>query len=264
MRRIGGLVILLLSVSTSAAYANADGLPPGLALREEPQGLVLADSGGAPLYQLDIDRWKQRREGLNEVINGRCAQVCERAWIPVEPPKAFKPAGDWSIQTGWSGVRQLAYKGQPLYRFAGKSLDELAHAKVAPPHWSSYSAQPTALADGVPVATKYWHAALFQPPPPKLEAPASVAVQWSKTAYHFIDSDKSDLYTRKSGSSCTGGCDGFEPFAAPLAVQPIGAWRPVETKDGARVWSFRGKLVYRAGTGSSNGPGSEWSLLEIR
>jgi hypothetical protein len=63
----------------------------------------------------------------------------------VTPPEVFKAEGDWSVLQGWSGANQLAHKGQPLYRFAGKSLDELIYSKVAPANWSSYAAPPTAL-----------------------------------------------------------------------------------------------------------------------
>jgi predicted lipoprotein with Yx(FWY)xxD motif len=264
MRRVGGLVGLLLCLSTSAAHAETDGLPAGLALYRNAEGLALAASEGAPLYRLDLDRWAHRRDGLEERIKSRCADTCERLWIPVTPPKAFKPEGDWSVLQGWSGAQQLAYKSQPLYRFAGKSLDELTYSKVAPANWGSYSAPPTALVDGVPVTTRYWHAVPYQPPAPKLTAPASVTAEWSKTAYRLADSEKRELYTRRAEQTCTSGCEGFEPFPAPLAAQPIGAWRPMETQEGASAWSFRDKLVYRRTAGTPEDAASDWKFLEVR
>jgi predicted lipoprotein with Yx(FWY)xxD motif len=244
------------------ALAATRGLPAGLETRATKDGLALADAQGRLLYRLDVDRYAKRRKDAAQLIAARCADVCDKLWRPVAPPVALASGDDWSALKRPDGTAQLAYKGDPLYVFAGKSLDEAAAEPIAPSYFSSYSAKPVELRDGVPVSTLYWHAALYQPPTPMADAPAGVALRWMKTAYVFAAGDR-PLY-QAQGGDCAGACHGLEPLAAPLAALPVGAWRPVEDKRGRRCWSYRGRLVYAAGDAAQEPTGQAWRRLELR
>lgn len=261
--RAGWVLAALLAAAPGYALAAAAPLPPGVIVQKTADGLVLSASDGKPLYRIDIDRFAKRRRGNSGLLAARWAEFNGGLWRPVAAPKDFTAEGDWSVTQRPTGA-QLTYKADPLYSFAGKSLEEAAQAQVAPAYFASYAAKPTLIANGVPVATLYYHPALYQPPTPKVVAPSGVTTHWSKTAYVFADGENHGLYVARSAKACAGGCDGLKPFSAPLAALPVGEWRPVEDKRGARVWAYRGRIVYQAPSADAAEPGGDWSRLEVR
>lgn len=266
MQRMSGMwaavaVAGLVAGAPQLARAASTSLPAGVTVQQSADGLVLA-SHGKPLYRIDLDRLKKRRRGAAAVGDARWEAYVAGLWRPVAAPKDFKADGDWTAPPGKAGP-QLAYKGDPLYIFTGKSLDEAAKIPFAPQYFSGYAAKPTLIADGVPVATLYFHPALYQPAAPKITAPSGVTAHWSKVAFVFAD-DSRDLYASRSGKLCTGDCDGLKPFRAPLAALPVGDWRPVLEKNGERYWTYRGRVVYRPEAADAEPAASDWSRLEVR
>src|SRR5207245_11593632 len=136
--------------------------------------------------RMDRRRTAKRRPGGAGVAAKRWAEFSGGACTPGAAAKDFAADADWSVTPRASGP-QLTYKGDPLYSFTGKSLDEAAKLQVAPPYFSGYAAKPTEVANGVPVATLYYHPALYQPPAPQITAPSGVAAHWSKISYVFAD-----------------------------------------------------------------------------
>lgn len=260
--RTGLVLAALLTVAPTLALAAADPFPAGVAVQKTADGLVLA-SDGKPLYRIDLDRLAKRRRGGGAVIEARWAAFNDGLWRPVAAPKDFKADGDWSATPRPAGA-QLTYKGDPLYSFTGKSLDDAAKVPVAPQYFSSYAAKPTLIANGVPVSTLYFHPALYEPPAPKISAPSGIIARWSKVAYVFADGENHALYASRSGKACATGCDGLKPFHAPLAALPVGEWRPVQDKSGERFWAYRGRIVYQAQSADADAPGDNWSQLEVR
>lgn len=245
------------------ALAAAGPLPAGITTRQAEDGLALALASGEPLYRLDLDRYAKRRRDAARVAAERCADVCDRLWRPAPAPAGFKAEGDWTTtERPWGA--QLTYKGDPLYSFAGKDLAEAEAAAVAPPYFSSYTAKPVKMVEGVPVATLYWHAALYQPPAPDAPTPAGVGVRWEKTAYVFADAENRELYVAKSGRACQEDCDGLQPLAAPMAAAALGEWKPVEDAVGGRYWAYRGRIAHHAASADAKPPGGDWRLLEAR
>lgn len=242
------------------AWAAPDQLPAGVGVQKSADGLLLTLQG-RPLYRLDLDRMLKRRRSAAPAGEARWAELNTGLWAPVAAPKDFKAEGDWSATPRKTGP-QLTYKGDPLYSFTGKSLEEAAKVEFAPPYFSSYTAKATLVSNGVPVATLYYHPAFYEPPAPKISAPSGVTARWSKTAFVFADSDNHDLYASKSGRVCASGCDGLKPFFAPLAALPVGDWRPMQETNGERYWAYRGRLVYQSA--DADAPGGDWSTLEVR
>ena len=83
----------------------------GVAHAETPKfaGGMLVDARGMTLYTFD----KDAKDKSN--CNGGCAA----AWPPAVVEAVASAGGDFTIVTREDGARQWAYKGSPLYRFAG-------------------------------------------------------------------------------------------------------------------------------------------------
>ena len=95
--------------SSEAKRARSEG-PGGVAVRVSQGALV--DARGMTLYTFARDV----RGSGKSVCNAQCAAN----WPPL-PAAAGIPPGDFSIVSRDDGTLQLAYKGQPLYRWAKDS-----------------------------------------------------------------------------------------------------------------------------------------------
>jgi len=108
-----GLIFLFIvgpSASRSAPADIADitlAYPAEVALSDEgDKGFVFRRFPGSQrLYTYDLDKTGQ----------SACNVGCYQAWPPVLAPSNAKPIGDWTIIERQEGVRQWAYKGQPVY-----------------------------------------------------------------------------------------------------------------------------------------------------
>ena len=83
-------------------------LPPGFTVASDRTGRMLLDSRKFSVYASDAD-------GENK---SNCDAQCARTWIPMLAPQSARPHGDWSIFERLPGVRQWAFRNQPLYRYA--------------------------------------------------------------------------------------------------------------------------------------------------
>jgi predicted lipoprotein with Yx(FWY)xxD motif len=106
------LVALGLSVIATAATPK----PKALQLRSTDLGRVIVDSKKRTLYMLTAD-------GKN---SSTCSGACAANWPPAKAPSkpkvvaALKKSRLKVIRRS-DGSKQLAYRGHPLYRFAGDS-----------------------------------------------------------------------------------------------------------------------------------------------
>lgn len=262
-KRGSGAVLCLAALLPLLAFApaRAEPLPAGVKAQTSDEGLAVADADGHLLYRLDTDRLVQRRKDAAAILAQRCGDDCHRLWRPAAPPAGFVARGDWTLVTRGAAA-QLAYKGDPLYRFMGASLDEAARLQLLPPYAFSYAAKPTDFSSGVPVATLYWHAVLYQPPEPDAPTPAGVSLKWRRTAYVFADSRGRPLYTGGVGAACGSDCGELQPLRAPLTALPIAGWAPIQAPDGERDWSYRGRPVFHS-QGDAD-PGAGWQVLEAK
>ncbi|MEQ8347639.1 MAG: hypothetical protein RIB84_16525 [Sneathiellaceae bacterium] len=92
------LALPLLALAATAAQA----MDPAKVMTTDA-GAVLTDANGMTLYTFDKDG-----AGMSA-----CYDQCAQAWPPVAAPEGV--SGDWSAVERKDGIRQLAYKGQPLY-----------------------------------------------------------------------------------------------------------------------------------------------------
>ncbi|MFC4595847.1 hypothetical protein [Sphingobium tyrosinilyticum] len=219
-------------------------LPPGIIIKESSDGLILAMASGELVYQLDFDRGPAA-DRRRDLAKARCANFCNRHWAPVLASRRFTATGKWTIVDQPAG-QQLAYDGAPLYRFIGGTMDVLGKVPVFPPYFSGYSKSAAALVNGVPNGSRYWQTVPYRPAAPRIMAPAGVTPRWSGKAFILSDSSGKSLYLSADGKPCAPACADVEPLKAPLAAEPVGEWRPIDSEDGVRRWTYRGTPVYRA------------------
>lgn len=114
--------------------------------------------------------YKYVKDGKNR---SACTGECMRDWIPYKAPAMAVPRGDWTIVDRNDGIRQWAYKGTPLYRYAG----DLAPGDIR----------------GHEAKGKQWLAYVLEPLPP---LPDWVTVQASDAGLILADSRGRTLYGR--------------------------------------------------------------------
>lgn len=260
-RAVIALGICLGIAGGAQARDTAGQLPQGLKLVETSEGVALGASDGKPLYRLDLDNFAERRKEMAALAARRCAvDNCMKYWQPVAAPAGFKANGEWSVTSRATGP-QLAYKGKPLYRFIGKSFDELANGRVAPSYFSSYTSKGIHMVSGVPVGAIYWNVVPYDRAPPKLLAPSGIKADGAKLAFLLSDAEGQKLYTRRSRKPCASGCGAMKPLPAPLAAEPIGKWKPAVDAAGVQYWEYAGKPVYYLPKDGVDAPGTDWERL---
>lgn len=215
--------------------ADGSPLPPGVRVVKSAQGQVYADARGRVLYGMDMRtvlRWAPDPARY-------CAQDCQRDWAALLAPTGTAPnirfpsgfekpdagadtldprkAPDWTVIEGSQGP-QWVYKGWHLV-FTHRGGERAA----------------TTL-DGTGDMT--WNTLKFVPPPPTIEAPATVTTAFFDGAYALTDKDGRVLFTGKCDRDCK-----WQPLAAPMAGNGLKDWKV--SLDGDRpAWTRKGKPVF--------------------
>jgi predicted lipoprotein with Yx(FWY)xxD motif len=82
-------------------------LPPGFTIIQTVNGRMLATERGATVYISDRDRPGK----------SNCDERCAQTWIPVPAALFSESIGEWTIIERFSGVKQWAFRGLPLYTY---------------------------------------------------------------------------------------------------------------------------------------------------
>ena len=93
--------------STLFAFAASTVATMALANPAKMQDGVLANDAGMTLYTFDKDAANSGKS----VCNGDCA----KNWPPLMAKDSDKATGNYSVVVRDDGMKQWAYKGQPLY-----------------------------------------------------------------------------------------------------------------------------------------------------
>jgi predicted lipoprotein with Yx(FWY)xxD motif len=223
----------------------------GVRLEGYDSGSVFADAKGLTLYTFDRDT----APGVST-----CVGACARLWRPAAAPEAASAVGDWTvIVSAEDETRQWAYKGKPVYTYAGD---------VNPGD---------ALGDGV---DGVWRIAVahnpFRPAEvtlSKVDGRPVLADAHGLTLYTF-DGDENlgpdfsfDLTVKRGGGRggaighCINSCaKTWRALLAPAdAKPPAGDWSLVEREDdpSKKQWAFRKYPLYTyagdAKPGDANG-----------
>jgi predicted lipoprotein with Yx(FWY)xxD motif len=212
-------------------------LPPDIGVREiaAASGVVLVDRQGMTLYFAD---GKVAESGSGGGCRG----------IPLLAPLLANDVGAFGVVAREDGSRQWAYRGRPLFTFAGDQLpDDMKASECREPKWQ--------------LAYLYRY---FKPESVRIRSVAILGTIWTTQ-------DGMPLYTRHrydetdfGGKSYRGGfhqpyalgrtigiagCDAdclkeWQPFEAPADAQPGHYWEIIQRPNGVRQWSYRGAALY--------------------
>jgi predicted lipoprotein with Yx(FWY)xxD motif len=174
-----------------------------------------------------------------------CRDDCMRGWTPLAAAQLAKGSRDWTISVNDAGLRQWAFRGQPVYTFDG-------------------DAKPGD-ANGVFVGST-WRGAVLRsyptPPQVKIGRVGSVTIWttadgmtlYARDRYHYVpgsfnadDGSTSTVVTgREIGThACEGGCPEYwKPFEAVAGAQTAGYWSIVTRDDGTKQWAYQGYALY--------------------
>ena len=225
-----GRPVYLYKLDTSPGTAFGDGsdtvwhvafkpiaTPREIRLGRTASGRVLTDNRGRTLYS----------------SKDSCDAKCQKIWEPVAAPALANNFGDWSILTLDSGLRQWAYKGQPLFRRPG--------ADIKPGETSG---------DGI----SGWTVLVLEPPQP---LPPWATVQASDAGELIANKEGFTIYAHESvgrrprfgppAPVCSAGdCLDAQwvPFIAAADAKPIGSWTIVTRPDGRRQWAYKGQRIF--------------------
>ena len=198
--------------------------PSELSVVSTVLGHVLASSDGLTLY-VGI--------GDEDAAPIECNGVCLDTWQPVQAPWAATDHGDFSVHAWADGIHQWAYRGKPLFLYAGDAEQGDVNGDNA---------------DSLRSAT------VLVPPPP---LPNWVKVVGSDSGDLYADSNGMTLYTlykdrNSSEQSYLGGnqCDEacldkyWTAVNAPSKAPPVGSWSVIERQDLALQWAYMGRPLY--------------------
>jgi predicted lipoprotein with Yx(FWY)xxD motif len=198
--------------------------PRELGIGASTLGAVLTDAQRRTVYTSSRDQ--PGREPA-------CQDACLRSWKPIVAPALANGFADFGVVVRADGLRQWAYKGQPLYRNAASD--------VAPGEL---------LGHGV----NSFSAVVLEPMPPR---PSWITVQPSDAGELLADDKGLTLYTHGDNARgrrrymgqvmCPDGAcidPEWQPVMAAPDAKPIGSWAIVEVRGGGRQWAYKGQKLY--------------------
>ena len=227
----------------AASLKSAEGvpIPLGISVREvaDANGDALTNEKGMPLYAFSGD--------LKKDSPSCAAEKCLHTWKPFAAPLLAVAIGDFTVINRADGIRQWAFKGEPLFTFSGDV--ELGDAR------------------GRGVDTRMAVAMMA-----RYFLPADVAVRSNPQHGGFlVTAAGQSLYARdttkymglgnhaaRGGAQAvpavgaaigTSGCEDkclekWKPLAAPANAQPWGNWTVLSRADGSKQWAYLGYALY--------------------
>lgn len=229
MKAAAAILAVLLANEPAAAEA-----PAGIVLQPRGHGAALTDADGFTLYTYLKDT----------AGKATCIAVCAEMWPPVIPISDASPDADWSIVTRDDGLRQWAFRNQPLYRFRRDRFPGDSNGEEF---------------NGL------WRAALRPTP-----LPVGFSVVRTILGHVLADHRQMTLYVLREGF-CDRDCTRrWIPVSAPAMAQPVGDLSIITDDEGDRQWAFRDRALYRHGndvkTGDVIGDGLEkrWHVVVLQ
>lgn len=107
-------------------------VPPGFIVESSAKGRMLLTTGRMSIYAYDKDTAK----------TSACTGQCETMFPPMLAPASAKTSGEWSTIERAPGVKQWAFRGKPLYRYA-PDIERMSAIGSDVPGWSNVYTQRT-------------------------------------------------------------------------------------------------------------------------
>jgi predicted lipoprotein with Yx(FWY)xxD motif len=211
-------------------------------------GEAIADSHGMTLYASDGDRPGK----------SACDAACAETWSPLAAPRIAKPSGDWSIVTRDDGTKQWAWRGRPLYGFAGDHVPGDVNGDGADGRWHAVFGARDFLPAGVTIRTTDYG-------PTFATADGRVLYMEVKFFYNAGANGTPRHQDSPAPSACSDDCaKTWRPLIAPADAKPDGDWSIAPRDDGTRQWAWKGHPLYTyaqdAKSGDTLGEGN-WTFI---
>lgn len=204
MKGVAAILAVLLASKPAAAEA-----PTGIVLQPRGHGAALTDADGFTLYTYLKDT-----SGM-----ATCIAVCAEMWPPVVAGSDATTDAEWSIVMRDDGIRQWAFRNQPLYRFKRDRFPGDTNGEEF---------------NGL------WRAALKPIP-----LPVGFSVVRTILGHVLAEHRQITLYIMSEGSCDRACARRWIPIAAPAMAQAVGELSVITDDDGDRHWALRGQLLYR-------------------
>jgi predicted lipoprotein with Yx(FWY)xxD motif len=212
--------------------------PAAVTLRPSNNALgdIFVDYRGMTLYTFDGD---------TVVAQSACTGACAKTWHPLQAAGLAKAIGEWSVVLRADGSRQWAFRGKPLYSYAGDAKAGDARGMVADRQFH-------------PAALRRY----FLPPEVTARingndmvlATADGMTLYARDKFRFSFgsysvNDGPPPTTAVGRAVGTQGCDGdcthvWVPLKAGADAQASGFWSIALRGDGTRQWAYQGYPVY--------------------
>jgi predicted lipoprotein with Yx(FWY)xxD motif len=245
-------VVAFSARSEVAPQASAEpAVVAGLGIHKTIFGDAFADPSGMTLYVSDDDKGGK----------SACDDACADMWIPLPAPRIAKSWGDWTIATRADGSGQWAYRGQPLYSFAGDHAPGDANGDGVQGRWHAAMSARSFLPSGVAIGRTDFG--------PTFETADGHVLYMPIYYYYDAGSVGTDRHQESPDvSACSGDC--LKPWgalAAPAGSVASTDWSVIERADGTRQWAWKKHPLYtylqETKTGDISGEG-HWTYTGIR
>jgi predicted lipoprotein with Yx(FWY)xxD motif len=200
-------------------------------------GYVLTDARGLPLYGCEGDR------------PGAEAPKPGAEWIPFAASQAALPVGDFTIIPRFTGLRQWAYRGRPLYRYANDLDYGDANGKDVSANVRLVFLLHYFMPEGVTmVADRDYGDLLVLKDGTRLYARETSN---GGSLGPRRDPGRSNVGKTIGVAGCDEQCERFwKPLIAPDDAKPNGYWSLYARPDGKKQWAYYGHALYSPVSGA--------------
>jgi predicted lipoprotein with Yx(FWY)xxD motif len=210
-------------------------LPDAVAVREvaDAGGAVLVSSSGMTLYA-----------SAERMHTPSCGGVDCLQWMPLAAPQIADSVGDFTVVARVDGIAQWAYRGRPLYQFAGDRNPGDVNGGGIDAQMDVALIERSFMPAGATIRRT-------------VELGAILATRDRATLYQRdrVTSDELHVFRTDHGppalgrafgtASCDENCaQTWRPFAAPADARPCGYWDILTRANGTRQWAYKGFALY--------------------
>ncbi len=225
---------------------------PALTNNQDKSLPLLTDAKGMALYIFDKDKY-----GVSN-----CYKDCATSWPPYLAKDKAVARENFSLIIRKDGAQQWAYKGRPLYYWAGdKKAGEIKGDGVGGV-WHILRSKEFANAPESEKETA--SAEIKEEGEVAQEANESFLTDEKKMTLYIFDKDKRDV------SNCYEDCAvSWPPYLVPEKAQSKENFTIVLRKDGSRQWAYKGQPLYywagdqNPGDKTGDGVGGVWHIIKI-
>ena len=218
------------------------------------------DRAGFSLYVFDNDVNDADGDGPGD---SDCNGACAVTWPPLYADAAATADGDFSLIQRDDGTQQWAYRGEPLYFFAGDAAAQDVNGDQVGDIWHLARSAPVQVFDSATFGAIFSARGIIDDVDPNGNRAGTSSDRTGFTLYRFDDDDNDTDGDGVGDSDCNAGCAVTWP---PLYANPGdlegGDFTIITRDDGSLQWAYKGSpLYFFAGDGApeqTNGVYGTW------